>query len=213
MKAHYHDALDLTTQGPPFLDMGTRCTGTPPRHVQTCSLWSMYSWQADGCHPTEILSCSNIFCPQITLDTRNQLLEKVAQPLENLQVRLMNDETFVIKYPNVTFLSIDQGLHLDSLGETSCLYYMWTSEHIAIFEVNVSDICQFIVTEIQCPRLKVLRVKGCPNLTKLLLEVDSVSDLDISQSMPLNSLRHLHVITSSSKLLAKILSQVIIFAG
>ena len=125
----------------------------------------------------------------------------------------MNDEMFVIKYPNVTFLSIDQGLHLDSLGETSCLYNLWTLEHIAIFEVNVSDICHFIVTEIQCPRLRVLHVKGCPNLTKLLLEVDSVSDLDISQSMPLNSLRHLHVITSSSKLLAKILSQVNKFRG
>ena len=31
----------------------------PPRHVQTCSLWSTYGWQAGGLHPTWILSCFN----------------------------------------------------------------------------------------------------------------------------------------------------------
>ena len=30
---------------------------TRPGHVQTCSLSSMYGWQADGPHPTGMLSC------------------------------------------------------------------------------------------------------------------------------------------------------------
>ena len=40
---------DLTVQGP------------PTRHVQTCSLWSTYSWQADGWHSTGLLASWRCF--------------------------------------------------------------------------------------------------------------------------------------------------------
>ena len=32
-----------------------------PRHVQTCTLWNMYGWQAGVPHPTGMLSCSLLY--------------------------------------------------------------------------------------------------------------------------------------------------------
>ena len=42
----------------------------------------------------------------------------MAQYIENLELRLMNEETaYCIMYPNVRSLLVDQGLHLDTLGK------------------------------------------------------------------------------------------------
>ena len=46
--------FDLAVQPPP---LGSNYTGTPTRHVQTCSLWNTYWWQAGGWHSTWMLSC------------------------------------------------------------------------------------------------------------------------------------------------------------
>ena len=47
--------------GPGLPDLGPHSTGPPPSlahplHVQTCSLCTMYSWQAGGSHPTEMFT-------------------------------------------------------------------------------------------------------------------------------------------------------------
>ncbi len=64
------------------------------------------------------------------------------------------------------------------------------------------------ISDVKCPKLKILRVKGCPYLVKLRLEITDLSELDLSQSMPLLALRSLQVITHSAKHLASNLAKV-----
>ena len=54
-----HDALDLTIQGPAPPPHWK--APLAPKHCQTCSLRSMYGWQAGDWHPTGMLSCYNVF--------------------------------------------------------------------------------------------------------------------------------------------------------
>ena len=48
-----------------LVQLRSHCPGTPLRHVQTCWLWSMYGWRADGWHPTGMFSSFKIFLEDI----------------------------------------------------------------------------------------------------------------------------------------------------